>query len=463
MMSRSLHAVCAAAVLIAWSGLSRADASDAGTGPLAPATPRSSPDSPPAPPSPARPAGHDETPPPSAALKLHADDDLDYESSRIEPAGFPLIGGDSDIGVEFGAVGTFTKFGRGIRPYEWNMDIVGSVSLKNDPLGRAELTQQDYLWQIDVPGLLGGALRVNPAVYYVTTINQGYFSLGNASGSSRPTDIPNPGRYYEFQAREATLRELTRIRFRPPFDFMVATNFRFENPSTYPFSRLAADAAAGRVLGLAPLGLAMVSAGIIYDSRDNEYFPRTGSYHQVGLRYVQGVPLDDDVRYGAFGAVLAVYRSIGGPFVAAGRVVIDAEFGNVPFYDLYTGEPFLQDTIIGGSSGVRGVPEGRYLGKLKALANAELRAMFVDVHVLGQTLHFGADAFVDTGRVWSDYTFANPNDSDGVGLKWGTGLGMYMIWGQAAVFRIEAAYSPDAVAENPSFPVGLYVQDGVMF
>jgi outer membrane protein assembly factor BamA len=149
--------------------------------------------------------------------------------------------------------------------------------------------------------------------------------------------------------------------------------------------------------------------------------------------------------------------------VAAWRAVVDAEFGNVPFYDLYTGEPFLQDTIIGGSSGVRGVPEGRYLGKLKTVANVELRAMLIDFHVLGQSIHVGADVFADAGRVWSDYTFSNPADADGVGIKWGTGVGAYLIWGQAAVFRIEVAYSPDAVAENPSLPLGIYVQDGVMF
>jgi hypothetical protein len=36
-------------------------------------------------------------------------------------------------------------------------------------------------------------------------------------------------------------------------------------------------------------------------------------------------------------------------------------------------------------------------------------------------------------------------------------------WGQAGVFRLEAAYSPDAVSENPNFPIGLYLEDGVMF
>jgi hypothetical protein len=387
----------------------------------------------------------------------------DYDRPRVEPAGFPIIGGDSDVGVEFGAVGTFSKFGHGIRPYEWNMDVVAAVSLKDSPTGAVEVTQQNYLWQIDVPGLAGGSLRLNPAVYYVSTINQGYFGLGNASPGERPAGVVNPGRYFEFQAREATIRDLTRIRFRPPFDWMIAANYRFESPTGYAGSQLAQDAAARRVLGLEQMSLVMLSAGVIYDSRDNEIFPRTGSFHQIGLRVIEGFPVEDNVRYGAFGAVLAVYRSIGGPFVAAGRIVVDAELGNVPFYDLYTGEPFLQDTIIGGSAGVRGVPEGRYLGKLKGVGNAELRAMWLDFSLFGQPFHVGNDVFIDAGRVWADYSFSSPDDGNRVGIKWGAGGGAYLIWGQAAVFRVEVAYSPDAASENPSLPIGLYVQDGTMF
>ena len=54
-------------------------------------------------------------------------------------------------------------------------------------------------------------------------------------------------------------------------------------------------------------------------------------------------------------------------------------------------------------------------------------------------------------------------DGSGVGLKYGVGGGVYVLWGQAAMLRIEAAYSPDAVSENPSLPLGIYVEDGTMF
>jgi hypothetical protein len=89
--------------------------------------------------------------------------------------------------------------------------------------------------------------------------------------------------------------------------------------------------------------------------------------------------------------------------------------------------------------------------------------MWTGFHLFGQAFHIGNDVFFDTGRVWSDYTFRSPLDGRGIGLKWGAGAGIYLLWGQAAIFRMEVAYSPDAEAENPGFPLGIYVEDGVMF
>ena len=139
------------------------------------------------------------------------------------------------------------------------------------------------------------------------------------------------------------------------------------------------------------------------------------------------------------------------------------ETGNVPVYDLYTGGVFLTDEMVGGSSSVRGVPNGRYSGKIKAFGNVELRAMLLPFHLLGAQFTFGGNILFDTGRLWSDYTFHSRLDGTGIGLKWGAGAGVYLQWGQAALFRLEAAYSPDATSENPGLPLGIYVEDGVMF
>jgi len=168
------------------------------------------------------------------------------------------------------------------------------------------------------------------------------------------------------------------------------------------------------------------------------------------------------VQYGEAQALLQVYRPLG-PFVLAMRGVADFQFGHVPFYDLFMSGPFGQSEAIGGGSGVRGVPVGRYSGEIKLYGTVELRSMFLKFHLLKQKVTIGADALFDTGRSWLNYTFDSPLDGHGIGLKYGVGGGIYVLWGQAAIFRIDAAYSPDAAAENPSFPIGLYVADGVMF
>ena len=58
-------------------------------------------------------------------------------------------------------------------------------------------------------------------------------------------------------------------------------------------------------------------------------------------------------------------------------------------------------------------------------------------------------------------------DGSGVGIHRGTGAGFYSGWGDASLIRLEVAYSPDAFSLHLPFgtsaPLGLYVQDGVMF
>jgi hypothetical protein len=388
---------------------------------------------------------------------------IDYTTQRTEVAGAPLIGGNSDIGFQFGAVGTVTRFGDGIVPYRWNMDLVLAASLKNGANG-LEIAQQSYLFQLDMPDLVPDRLRLKVTVSYQHTIDLGYFGLGNASSSEVPADaMGEPHRYFQFDQHEVVLRSLSRIVLRRPYELMVSTNFRYVDPMAYTDSKLARDAAQGAVRGLRSLVPLAVGVGIGYDSRDNEFFPNRGAFHQIGLKVAYALPGSASVQYGAFGTVVAGYMPIAGPLVFAARGVVDLQFGHVPFYDLFTGGVFQTQFLPGGPEGVRGVPVGRYLGLIKLVANVELRALLYEFHLLGAAFHLGGNVFADTGRVWEDYHFHNPADGTGIGLKWGTGLGAYLQWGQAAIFRAEFAYSPDAAALSPSFPLGVYVSDGVMF
>ena len=253
-----------------------------------------------------------------------------------------------------------------------------------------------------------------------------------------------------------------------PLAAYFAAQYLYVDPGIYAGSVLEADSAARnangspRIYGTTALSLPSLAAGPIFDSRDDEIFPRKGMLHEAGVRVVDGVPTSAGVRYVEAGAILRGYVPIG-PAVLAGRFVANFQFGNVPFYDLFQAGPFDQKEMPGGSAGVRGVPVGRYSGPIKMVGNVELRAMLIDFTLLRQKFKLGGDVFFDTGRVWSDTSFRSPLDGTGVGLKYGVGAGAYLLWGQAALIRIEAAYSPDAVSENPQLPIGLYVEDGTMF
>lgn len=395
--------------------------------------------------------------------------ETDYDTNRYEPAGFPLIAGDSDIGLQLGAAGTLTRFGQGVRPYRWNMDAVAGLSLKSGERG-IEVAQQFYRWQWDIPGLAGGRWRTNPYVSYARTVNAGYFGVGNASSDQVPMGGPgDPGKFFQWENQELRIRVINRFLIKKPVDFVVAPAFQYVAPRAYEGSRLDLDSrlpdnARGRpsVRGLRELGLATLAVGLLYDSRDNEFFPRKGAFHQVAQKYIQGFPLESNVRYGDTSAFFATYVPLG-PFVFAGRVLVDFLYGNVPFYELISGGPFISYDMVGGAQGVRGVPQGRYNGLIKAVANAELRAMYGHFKVFRLPFKIGSDIFVDAGRVWEDYSFKSPRDGTTAGIKWGAGGGMYLQWGDAALFRVEAAYSPDAAAVSPGFPLGLYVSDSVMF
>lgn len=143
--------------------------------------------------------------------------------------------------------------------------------------------------------------------------------------------------------------------------------------------------------------------------------------------------------------------------VLAARVLTDDLFGNVPFYELARGGAFETLYMLGGATGVRGISTGRYSGKVRVLGSAELRLMFPRFRIGEHRFRLGTVAFADVGRVWSGWEAAPELDGDGIGLKYGTGGGLRLQWGEAVMIRVDVAYSPEADAVYPHWPVVAYV------
>jgi hypothetical protein len=389
------------------------------------------------------------------------------EARRFEVAGFPILGGNSDIGAQFGGAATFTRFYDGAFPYLWNVDLLLSASAKDDS-GGFRLVQQSHVLRLDAPDLLSGRLRVDARASFQRTINEGYYGLGNASTAQPGPGQTSVGRRYQYLQDETRLRTIARVHTRSIVDVALGAIVRFEDPGTYFPSKLAEDLAPAAPGG-APTAyggrsalLAGIAAGAIVDTRDSEFVTRRGIFYQVGLGATVGS--NESLAYGNASAVLSHYAALPGPFIFASRFVASFQFGRVPFYDLAQGGTFEPQYLFGSESGVRGVPDGRYAGLVKVVANTEIRATpFPRFDLFGQHLRIGTTTFFDAGRVWSQYAIISPADGTTLGLKYGVGGGLFLQWGEAAIFRIEAAYSPDAVSENPSLPIGIYVADGLMF
>jgi len=391
------------------------------------------------------------------------------DDRRYELAGFPILGGNSDIGFQFGGAATLTRFYDGAFPYLWNIDLLLSGSVKDDQNG-FNLVQQSHVLRLDAPDLWSGRLRVDTRASYQRTINMGYYGLGNAARAdlAPPPGQTSIGKRYEYLQDEGRLRTIARFHTKTQLDFVLGGMLRYEAPGVYAGSQLASDLAARNpdgspvVVGGQASLLAGVAAGIMVDTRDSEFVTRQGFFYQVGAGATAGSA--EQVGYGNASAVLAHYAPLWGPLLFASRFVASFQFGRVPFYDLAQGGTFEPQYLLGGETGVRGVPIGRYAGPIKMIANTEIRATpFPRFTLLGQRLRIGTTAFFDAGRVWNQYGLISPADGNSLWLKYGVGGGVFLQWGEAAIFRVEVAYSPDAVSENPGLPLGIYVADGLQF
>jgi hemolysin activation/secretion protein len=137
--------------------------------------------------------------------------------------------------------------------------------------------------------------------------------------------------------------------------------------------------------------------------------------------------------------------------------------GDPPFYELPRTD---ESNAIGGAKGVRGIPAQRYYGKVKIFSNLELRSRLFDFTLFRQKNSFGAVAFADGGRLWSDLPSNSELDQEleaelapeeGLRLKYGLGGGLRLYGGTSFVVRADVAWSPDAR------PVGAYLGAGEAF
>lgn len=371
----------------------------------------------------------------------------------------PVLGGTSDVGFGGGVLGAIAREHPGEKPYRWR--LMGGFITMFQP-GRqgsgGHLTYQDYFLQLCMPRITDG-VRLEARVSYTRQAPVHYYGVGNAS-PLLPQGRFAPG-YYDYTRVHPTLWVKARFHLGGPFFVRVGNSYTENWVHIEPSSKLAQDMLSPnpevRALVKQPRSAAVdfFEYAFLVDTRDNEIEPTSGWYDKLQLRLSPGGTWHFPNRYAQADLTLRAYTTpVPHHLTLAMRVVGDLLFGDPPLYEL---SRFDDTAAIGGSKGVRGVPAGRYAGKIKLFGNFEARVPLLDFNMIGKQFRFGVAGFVDAGRVWADYTPHPELDGTSLGLKYGIGGGLRLQQGHAFVVRMDAAWSPDAR------PMGFYLTAGEAF
>jgi len=386
--------------------------------------------------------------PPEATLASPA---RGLEPNRLEVGGAPVIMADTDLGLGLGGLISLTRFGQRQAPFRWQLQALLFVTMKSGPEGVEPVFHDDFV-RLDLPGLLGGKLRMSTTLGFTRRSNGGYYGMGNAAAAGPSADARR--NQYDRIYPQALVR--ARFQLGEHLGLMVGSSFTYSWVNLYEGSKLAEDLASAndsdlrdRLRGASDHASFVVDGGLFWDTRDHDMVPSRGAFHEASIRFTPDPR--SETSYAGATLALRFYRSIvGGRLVFATRLVVDTLLGDPPIYELSRTGGLFPMPAPGGGSGIRGVPMGRYHGKIKLITNFELRAKLLPFTAFNQRFNIGATAFVDAGRVWTDFGAPGRFDGDAPGIKLGLGGGLRIQWGEALLLRADLAWSPDAD------PVGFY-------
>ena len=194
-----------------------------------------------------------------------------------------------------------------------------------------------------------------------------------------------------------------------------------------------------------------LKAGIIYDSRDFQFFPAKGIWSEVTFSYAPGFLGDKNFEYSKLTLVHRQYLSLGSnDVVFAYRLGYQTTLsGNVPFHI----QPHIVPTFmtaatsqgLGGAKSLRGIMRNRVVGDGIVLGNVEVRWKFLKTKLGKSDLYLGTNAFFDAGRVVKeievDYDYLRGADSPII----------------TAGENFEDYFAPGTESYHPSTGVGLKI------
>jgi len=335
----------------------------------------------------------------------------------------PILGWDSDMGFQYGAVVSVSNFGDGSTYPEYKHSILANVSRFTKGSG---INQIFY----DSKYLLPHKIRITADFSYLTekALNfygfNGYQATYNRDFEEESADDYISRMYYRLDRRLIRFildfqGKISSQKFRwlagiSVFNIKISTvdidhlNSGNKKGSSLPDTSLLYDDYVrwGMISPEESNGghYNFFKLGLVYDSRDNEPFPHRGLWEEVIIFTAPSFFWNKEGGFTKLAVTHRQYISIVNKKVTfAYRLKYQGTIsGQAPFYfQSYLISSFSTATKpdgLGGSRTIRGALRNRIVGDGYLLGNAELRWKFLKTKILKQNFNISTYAFLDAGK-----------------------------------------------------------------
>ncbi len=386
-------------------------------------------------------------------------------------AAVPTLTFNTDEGFGTGGVGTLYHRHAGVQPYRDAITINVFISSK---LVQAHALTWDALRPFDIDG------RMYLRAGYYSTVSQNYCGIGNevtcaagdATQAATRLGLDDPA---YLDARERFVRRYHLMRFIRPYATAIVRPWLRDKPyrtelllgyrgavvipgdifvrGPYPASKFAQDFPDGQP------GISSVPfAGVIVDDRDTEAFPMRGFFFESSVRAGHALTGSTWEHAGLNASVANFHAMSRDPrVVMATRLMADVIVGEPSVEEMARIGGTLDSIAFGGSTIGRGIREHRYIGKVKLIAQAELRAQLVKTELGDEVFDHGVALFGDAALIGADVNLVqwrgNPTKVLGT-----LGVSYRLLWNESFAIRWDLATSP-----NESDGPGFYIIVGQAF
>lgn len=354
----------------------------------------------------------------------------------LEVAGLPVVSFDSDEGVGYGALVELYQYGQGgLRPYVWSLRPTVFLTSRG---------RRDFTVFFDAPHLLAPGWRLAAYLGSEEQIATPYYGVGNASVYDQTLDDdngPDPY-YYRFgRTRRSATFDLQRGLSGTPMRLLVGAGAVRTSVLPVPDD----DGATLYQMEVSSTDQTLwsnyVRAGLVWDSRDRETGPRSGTWTELIVQRVDDI-FGADASYTRLTLTDRRYFPLGDRLVFAHRYLLQSVGDGAPVHDLFQVQAsFRQQEGLGGAKTVRGLLKNRFVGQSMLVWNAEVRWRAADFRFLGRSFHMVLSAFVDQGRVWDGDVQLDELLTD---LHRGFGGGVRLGMGENFIVAVDMGRSEEA-------------------